>query len=454
MITMKINLRRWASGLGLLSVLGLLVGAGVQASYLDSGSATVNQSVGTFSCTLSTTYPNSVISPDGHTVTMNMPTILSSAAGTSYADLTVRNSGTIPAVVHWTIVTGGSIAWLPAGRMGYVAGTVADPMSTDLTLASGASHTYSTTGFQWNVLTNADIGQTASVAYTANCGEVPAIPQSKISFVGAANEATPHTYSGTVKVPTDVTGWAGTGSLSVSAQNFLIGSPVYFSVPTSGVSPATLKCTASNTSLFSGCTTLSGSGTVAAAAPFAFTSPAPMTLPAAAQAGDLAIVMNTSNSAPGPVPVGYTALYTAVGTGQTLSYRFLTAGETVVPIFGNAGSSGAEVAVYRGVSAVGATKWNNGYGMSTIAFGPLTLTKTNGTSWVVGMANDDQVTSNKLWTTSFSPAGLTARNAGLSYNRDGLWDTNGGVSSPSPAFSGNDGNFGYSGYFALELESK
>jgi hypothetical protein len=61
--------------------------------------------------------------------------------------------------------------------MTYQAGSVVDPMSTDLTLTPGGSHTYSNdVGFAWNQLTNADFGKTAQVTFTANCGEVSPLP--------------------------------------------------------------------------------------------------------------------------------------------------------------------------------------------------------------------------------------------------------------------------------------
>ncbi len=69
-------------------------------------------------------------------------------------------------------------------------------MTTDLTLAGGAQpHVrerlgFNGVGFLWAALPdNTYLGKTASVTYTANCGEVPAAPASKISFVGLASEA-------------------------------------------------------------------------------------------------------------------------------------------------------------------------------------------------------------------------------------------------------------------------
>src|SRR5579883_945723 len=99
-----------------------LIGSGVRAAITDSATATVNASVGSFSCQLSSTDPNMVISNNGHTATLNWPAIESSTAGSDYSNLTVKNTGSIPMVVHWTEATGGTIAWQPAGRMGYTLG--------------------------------------------------------------------------------------------------------------------------------------------------------------------------------------------------------------------------------------------------------------------------------------------------------------------------------------------
>ena len=167
-----------------------LIGAGVNASYTDSGSATDHVTVGTFGCALSSTDPNMVISNGGHTATLNWPAINSSAAGSAYSNLTVTNTGSMAAIVHWTEATSGTITWQPTGRMGYTIGSTGNLLSTDLNLAAGANHSYSSLGFQWATLTNADLGASASVSYTANCSEVPPAPVSHISFVGAVDAVT------------------------------------------------------------------------------------------------------------------------------------------------------------------------------------------------------------------------------------------------------------------------
>ena len=441
------TIRRWATGIALLTMAAGLVGTGVRATYSDNGSATESISVGTFHCAV-TSDPGSGVVIAGNSVTITLPAIHASAAGSSLANVYVQDTGTMPAYIHWT-AAGGT---MPPG-------ITYSPVPADSNLTAGVKSAAYPLGFVWgSALTNADLGQTAQVVYTAHCQDQPFAPQSKISFVGAANEATPHTFTASVKSTSNgvsVTGWSGSGSLNVSSQS--TSGPIYFSVPTSGgVSPATISCTSSSTTVFSGCTTLDGSGTVATSAPIVFSTHAPMTLPAGKQAGDIALLMNSGpGSAGGMWPTGYT-FSLSNGDGD-LSYKVLTGSEIVVPIFANAGAQGATVAVYRGVSAVGTTSGNYGFGAPTIAFGPLTLTKTNGTSWVVGMAFSDNSPggTHHVQATVFSPAGLTSRNASLTnVLTTGLWDTNAGVSSPSPAFSGSDNNTsGFTGYFAIELES-
>jgi hypothetical protein len=180
------NARKVATTLGVAGLALGLLGAGVGATYTDSATAAQNISVGTFSCRVSATDPHAVVS--GNSVTINLPPILSSASSNYLMDVTVTNTGTIPQIVHWSAATGGTIAWQPSGRMGYAMGTSGDPMTTDLKLVGGASHTYvGAIGFMWAQLTNADFGQSAQVTYTASCGEVPPPPQSKVQFVGVAS---------------------------------------------------------------------------------------------------------------------------------------------------------------------------------------------------------------------------------------------------------------------------
>jgi hypothetical protein len=148
-----------------------LVGSGARVAFAEERRGGQRIESATVSCTLSSTDPHAVTSNMGHTVTVKMPDIRSSAAGTDLTNLTVTNSGSTPITVHWTEATSGTIAWQPAGRMTYTIGSPGNRLSTGLTLAPGAHHSYDGLGFQWTQLTNADTGRTATVSYTAQCSQ-------------------------------------------------------------------------------------------------------------------------------------------------------------------------------------------------------------------------------------------------------------------------------------------
>jgi hypothetical protein len=176
------NLRKVAVLVAAGGLMAGLLGAGVSASYTDSATAALNVAVGTFGCTVSSTDPNAVPT-SGHAITFNLPPITSSAASSSYVkDLTVTNTGSMPVSVHWTYATGGTLIpsqWQTAsggtgGPNGMAYAT--DSMTTDATLAVGTGKTYTgNIGFVWTTLDNSYLGQTASVTYTANCGETQTV---------------------------------------------------------------------------------------------------------------------------------------------------------------------------------------------------------------------------------------------------------------------------------------
>ncbi len=130
-----------------------LIGAGVGATFTDSATATENISVGTFGIALSTTTVGAVV-VDSHHVTFTCPTILSSAPGSCPLSFTVTSTGSIPATVTVSSVVTGDSSFTNSMVGG----------GTPVLLSS--PHTYSG-GLQWtNPLTNADLGQSASITYT------------------------------------------------------------------------------------------------------------------------------------------------------------------------------------------------------------------------------------------------------------------------------------------------
>jgi hypothetical protein len=348
------KIRRWAPAAAILAVAVALVGGGVRASFTDTGSAAAHVAVGTFAVQISSTDPHAVVSPDGKSVTITLPTIQSSAAGNAYVqDLTVTNTGSIPMRVHWTETTGGTLAptqWQPSGFMGYATGTAANNMSTDLTLAAGASHTYGAggngVGFLWAELDNTYLGKTAQVTYTANATEVPPAPQSHIQFIGLASEA----------------------------------------------------------------------------------GHAALTLPAGAQAGDLALVLE-QGTAIVATPTGYTNIAQPVAPRGNMAYRVLQAGDTTVPAAATTVTD-MEVAIYRNASVGSHTYYSanaNNVGLSggSPLYYPLkstpldgvtgpAMTKTDGSSWVVCMGYDSYASTN-MSQMSFN----TITSAGPPYVLDG-----------------------------------
>jgi len=133
-----------------------LIGAGVGAQFTDSVTAQQNIHVGTFSCDITSANGN----VSGKTLTYNAPPITSSAAGNSAFTFTVTNTGTISAALQISETA------------------LAAPFSSMLTmpvapvvLAGGNATTYNA-GIQWAALSNANRGESVSITYTVNCGEV------------------------------------------------------------------------------------------------------------------------------------------------------------------------------------------------------------------------------------------------------------------------------------------
>ncbi len=138
-----------------------LIGAGVASTFTASGTATEKISVGTFGCTLSSTAPN--VNIIGNSISITLPTILSSQAGSESAPFTLTSTGTIPAYATWAISQSGNPAFTPLPA----------PAAATLSTPENA-----TGGFTWNELQSTDLGTSASVVYTATCSEVPFVFES------------------------------------------------------------------------------------------------------------------------------------------------------------------------------------------------------------------------------------------------------------------------------------
>jgi hypothetical protein len=149
--------------------------------------------------------------------------------------------------------------------------------------------------------------------------------------------------------------------------------------------------------------------------------------------GDIAVVYafrdgSTTNPS---VPTGWTSI-TSTNDGTTCSassgWRRLQEGDTTTGTWTNA--SRVVVAVYRGcepfITPVGGGA--NGAGTTnTVSYTTFTLTRGDGTSWVLGHVGHRSVDTT---VDSASISGMTARGGGVDATAEAhAWDTNGGVSS-------------------------
>ena len=146
-----------------------LIGAGVASTFTDSGSATEKISVGTFGCALSSTDPS--VNIVGNSISITLPTILSSQAGSETAPFTLTSTGSIPAYATWSASQTGNLS----GRFT----PLAAPAAAALTAPENA-----TGGFSWTELQSADLGTSGAVVYTATCSEVPFVFESLGSTTG------------------------------------------------------------------------------------------------------------------------------------------------------------------------------------------------------------------------------------------------------------------------------
>ena len=169
-----------------------LIGAGVASTFTASGTATEKISVGTFGCTLSSTDPSANIS--GNSVSVTLPTILSSQAGSETAPFTLTSTGSIPAYATWTASQTGNLS----SRFTPLAAPAA------ATLPTSGSHEDATGGFSWTALTSDDLGTSGAVVYTATCNEVPPFVFESLGSSAPADSALVYTPSSTLTV-SDIT---------------------------------------------------------------------------------------------------------------------------------------------------------------------------------------------------------------------------------------------------------
>jgi hypothetical protein len=147
-----------ALGVGLMGF-----GSGVGAVFTDSATGNASINVGTFGCQLSSSDPGVTIGHAGHTATVNLGTINSSAAGERTAPLTLTNKGSIPLVAQWDVDTTG-------GVIGGSEAITAIPAADSGGLNAGGTQDVNI-GFSWAELGNADLNNKRTAVYTVNCSE-------------------------------------------------------------------------------------------------------------------------------------------------------------------------------------------------------------------------------------------------------------------------------------------
>lgn len=153
--------RRFATLLATAGLSLTLIGAGLNATFTDSGSVGQQVTVGTFGIDLSSTTPGAVVSPDGTSITFTAPTILSSAASSAPLSFTVTSTGSIPAVIQ---ISQSALA-APWSSL------LVEPVA-DVTLSGvGQSHTYNA-GLAWSELFPEHLGTMVSITYTIDAIEV------------------------------------------------------------------------------------------------------------------------------------------------------------------------------------------------------------------------------------------------------------------------------------------
>lgn len=182
-----------------------LIGAGVGAQFTGQVSAQQNVQVGTFGCKI-TDHSAGDLSLGDTSLYYDAADITSSAAGSRPLSFTVVSTGTIPVVLTIAATP------LPTPFVDLLA-----PLAP-VTLGAGGSQVY-TAGISWPELSNANLGQFASIAYVVNCTEVGAQPVTAVHFSAVmGNPWMNDTVTGTGFLPTK--------PLSILMYRF--GSPVAF----------------------------------------------------------------------------------------------------------------------------------------------------------------------------------------------------------------------------------
>jgi hypothetical protein len=132
-----------------------LIGSGVGAQFTDGVKADGSISIGSFSCLITSASPGATVAFDGKSV--SYPVVVDHSTGTAPVSFTVKNMGSINAVLAVTAPTVGP-GW----------SVINAPLPAAVPVAAGSDVTYST-GVAWSDLGNGSLNWSGTVEWTVNC---------------------------------------------------------------------------------------------------------------------------------------------------------------------------------------------------------------------------------------------------------------------------------------------
>lgn len=157
----------------------------------------------------------------------------------------------------------------------------------------------------------------------------------------------------------------------------------------------------------------------------------------------LVIAFRTGSNSTPTVPAGYTSIQTVTSNsaGSVLAYKIATATNDTSGTWTN--GTNMSIAVYTGTDTtapIGASAVSTNIG-TTVTYPALTMTVTDGTSWVAGLGSHRSTNT----TIDVAPTGMTNRANSAVAGEISFNDTNGGVSSwsaVSPSVGGTSSGWG------------
>jgi hypothetical protein len=148
---------------------GLISSGGIGAAYTDTATATGTLNTGTMHCQLADSTGGLHISGDASAVTFDLGQIKSSADGSQFGSVKVKNTGTMGLVASWSIVDPAAGVLNATQHISPIQeshSTTADQMFIP---AGQTSSDAVPVGFAWANLDEADQGKSLAVTYKVSC---------------------------------------------------------------------------------------------------------------------------------------------------------------------------------------------------------------------------------------------------------------------------------------------